>query len=63
MTTELERQDFGMTDKGAVTLIKLNNSGDAGENNFSYMVRHGVRTVGIYPSRAKGEAVARALVA
>ena len=50
-----------MTDKGAVTLIQFNNSGDKDEPHYTYQVRHGVRTVGDYSSRTKAEAVARAI--
>ncbi len=62
MTTELKRESFGMTSKGAVVLIQMNNTGDADEHHYSYQVRHGVRTVGTYPSHAKAKAVADALM-
>ena len=62
MTTELKREDFGMTSKGAVVLIQLNNTGDADEHHYSYQVRHGVRTVGNYSSHDKAKAVAHALM-
>ena len=61
MATEVSRQDFGMTGKGAVTLIVFNNSGDDDEPHYTYQVRHGVRTVGDYASLMKGEAAARAI--
>ncbi len=63
MATETKRQDFGMTDKGAVVVISLNNSADDGSPVESFMVRHGVRTVGTYDSEAKAERVAKALTA
>ena len=61
MATEVRRKDFGMTSKGAVTLIVFNNSGDEDEPHYTYQVRHGVRTVGDYSSVTKGETVARAI--
>ncbi len=51
-----------MTSKGAVVLLQLNNTGDADEHNYSYQVRHGVRTVGNYSSHVKAKAVADALM-
>ncbi len=51
-----------MTDKGQVCLIVFNNSGDEGEENLSYQVRHGVRTVATFTGKGHAQALARALV-
>ena len=64
MSGETERVDYGMTDKGNVFLLKIANNTDDGEGTvYTYQVRHGSHTVGSYPSLAKAEAVAKALVA
>jgi hypothetical protein len=63
MASEVSRTDYGMTDKGAVTLIVFNNTDDVGDDHFVYQVRHGVRTVAEFTSKTKGEALARSLTA
>ena len=63
MATEAGREDFGMTDKGAVTVIRKTFFDDSGENLLeSYEVRHGVRTVVEGVDLKKATAVAKALV-
>ena len=64
MATEAGREQFGMTDKGQVVVIEKQSYDDSGANLVSvFEVRHGVRTVGEYSTKAKAAAVARALVA
>lgn len=64
MATEVERIDYGMTDKGQVVVIVKSHYSDDGERRIkTYEVRHGVRTVGAYPTRAGAERVAKALAA
>lgn len=60
---EVGRKDYGMTDKGAVMLVAFEGTADPGEAlPVRYEVRHGVRTVGSFETRAKAEAVAKVLV-
>lgn len=61
---QLTREDFGMTDKGAVTLIEIGGTpGDNGEPTaFKFQVRHGVRTVGEFDSYERAREVAQAIV-
>lgn len=63
MSTEVTRTDYGMTDKGNVTLITFNNSDDEGNDVLTYQVRHGVRTVSISPNKSASEQLAKSLVA
>ena len=49
MATEVERVEYGMTDKGQVVMTRLEHYHDNGEGKyFSYLVKHGVRTIGEY---------------
>ena len=62
MATEASRTDFGMTDKGQVVVIEKSSYDDSGRNLVSvFEVRHGVRTVGEYPTAKAAAAVASAL--
>jgi hypothetical protein len=46
MATEVFREDFGMTDKGAVVIVGKESYDDSGERKvYTYEVRHGVHTV------------------
>jgi hypothetical protein len=64
MATEASRQQFGMTDKGQVVVIEKQSYDDSGDHLVSvFEVRHGVRTVGEYPTKSKADNVAKALVA
>ena len=64
MATEVERIDYGMTDKGQVVVIVKGHYSDDGEKLIkTYEVRHGVRTVGEYPTRLGAVRVAQALAA
>ena len=63
MATEAKRESFGMTDKGQVVVIEKESFDDAGENKTSvFEVKHGVRTIGEYPTQFGANAVAAALV-
>lgn len=63
MAGEQSRIDFGMTDKGEVFVLTIGQFTDDGESMvYAYQVKHGVRTVGTYPTKAKAEAVARGLM-
>ena len=62
MSKETGRTDYGMTEKGAVTLIAFVSYTDDGEPVEAFQVRHGVRTVGDYSTRRDAELVAGALV-
>ena len=62
MAAEVSRTQYGMTDKGQVCLIVFNNSGDEGQENLSYQVRHGVRTVATFTDQKNATALAKALV-
>lgn len=60
MSAEISREDFGMTPRGAVTLITF--SDNVGESTTErYQIRHGVRTVGDYASKSNAETAARAI--
>ena len=62
MATETKRTDFGMTDKGAVVVIEKQSYDDLGQNLISaFEVRHGVRTVGIFPTEKRANDVAKAI--
>lgn len=62
MSAEKDRKDFGMTDRGAVTVIHKVHFADNGGKQISfYEVKHGVRTVGIYDSRTQAENAAKAI--
>lgn len=62
MASEVSRTQYGMTDKGQVCVIVFNNTGDADEDNLSYQVRHGVRTVATFTDQKNATALAKALV-
>ena len=61
MSTEADRKDYGMTDKGAVFVIHFINTDDNDVPVHSYQVRHGVRTVGVYDSPARAASIARGI--
>ena len=63
MATEVKRTQFGMTDKGQVVVIEKGSYDDNEKPVSVFEVKHGVRTVGEYPTKAKADAVAKALVA
>ena len=69
MATEIEREEFGMTDKGAVVVIRKEKAADVdathpdtGAMVSTFEVRHGVRTVGVYNTRTQARQIARGLV-
>jgi hypothetical protein len=63
MASEVSRKQFGMTDKGQVVVIHKSGFTDDGRTVVdAFEVRHGVRTIGEYPSSFKAEAVAKALL-
>ncbi len=62
MATEVSRTQYGMTEKGQVVILVLNNTGDDGEDNLIYQVRHGVRTVADFTQKRHAESLAKALV-
>ena len=62
MSTEADRKEFGMTDKGMVVVIHKQEFDDLARPIDLYEVRHGVRTLVERVSKAQAEAVAHALV-
>ena len=64
MSTEVERIDFGMTDKGQVVVIVTDHYTDDGETKYlTFVVKHGVRTIGEYPTKRGAVDVAKAIAA
>lgn len=63
MSTESKRTDYGMTLKGAVTVIEFTSNNDDGTPAPSvFQLRHGVRTVLETENGKAADAAAKAIV-
>lgn len=62
MASEIERVNFGMTEKGQVVMIVKDSLNDDGTSHHqTYTVKHGAHTIGEYKSRKAAETIAKTL--